>query len=118
MRYSDAMTITHVAAPDIPNPAYPNGGYPTRGKRLGPAWAAAWREIETASARGRWLDGKVLAERVAADKDLAEVTIVAVLGRAASAGLLAKTGREVVTTRGKRTRMFYALPGTPEPEDV
>lgn len=95
-------------APDIPNPAYPQGGYPTKGKRLGPAWEAIWRDLSRAAPE--FLDGKVLAEKVASKTELSPATLVALLGRAEKAGVLTKEGRPVHTgKRGLRVRMFYTI---------
>lgn len=89
------MTITYTDAPDIPNPAYPKGGYPTKGKRLGPAWREMWREIQKASARDRPTDGKALSDKVADKNGLSGQTLLALLSRAANAGLLVKETRAV-----------------------
>lgn len=98
---------TYTKAPDIPNPAWPKGGYPSKGKRLGPAWDAIWRALERSPVTP--LDGKELADKVAAKTELAPATLVALLSRAAAAGILTKEGREVQTGRGPRTRMFYRI---------
>jgi hypothetical protein len=108
------MTITHTKAPDIPNPSYPNGGYPTKGRKIGPAWQAAWRAMEKA---GDFLDGKELSEKIAPKHDLSPQTLVAILSRAEVAGLLVKEPRPVEvsitrtsgTTVGHRTRVFYRI---------
>ncbi len=100
------MTTTYTTAPDIPNPAYPKGGYPTKGKRLGPAWTTLWRALERAE---DGLDGKELTDKVAKKSDLAPATLVNLLSRAARAGLLSKEFRTVETTRGKRQRAFYRI---------
>jgi len=114
-------------APDIPNPAWPNGGYPTKGKRLGPAWADLWKEISKASARGNAVDGKELSGKVALTYGLSDQTLLALLSRAAGAGLLVKETRAVkvsvsrapsrATPEGRtinstRNRTFYRLPET------
>lgn len=100
------MKTLHTTAPDIPNPAYPKGGYPTKGERLGPAWASLWRALERAE---DGLDGKELTDKVAKKADLAPTTLVNLLGRAAKAGLLTKEFRPVKTTRGLRNRAFYRI---------
>ena len=94
-------------APDIPNPTWPNGGYPSKGKKLGPAWEAIWRRLSRTP--GEFLDGRELATKVAERHDLSPNTLVAVLSRAAAAGLLDKEGRSVQTGRGPRTRTFYRI---------
>lgn len=98
---------THTKAPDIPNPAYPNGGYPTGGEKLGPAWSAIWLKLNRATDH---LDGRVLADSVAPEHDLAPATLVALLSRAAKAGVLEKELRPVQSTRGARERAFYRIP--------
>jgi hypothetical protein len=100
------MTKTLIA-PDIPNSAYPRGGYPTKGAKLGPAWSAIWRKLSKAE---DFLDGRELADQVAAKYDLAPATLVALLSRAAKAGVLDKELRPVQTTRGTRDRTFYRIP--------
>lgn len=99
-------TRTRITAPDIPNPAYPKGGYPTKGKRLGPAWSALWLALERAD---DGLDGKELTDKVAKQASLAPATLVNLLSRAARADLLTKEFRTVQTTRGKRNRAFYRI---------
>jgi hypothetical protein len=101
------MTITVKSAPDIPNPAYPKGGYPTKGAKLGPAWSAIWRKLNRAD---DYLDGRELADQVAPKHDLAPATLVALLSRAAKAGILQKELRPVQTKRGARDRTFYRIP--------
>lgn len=98
------MTNTRTV-PDI------SPGYPSKGKTLGPAWAAMWTELTKAKRRkDPYLDGHELAALVAPEFELAPATLVAVISRAAQAGLLAKDPRAVTSTRGKRTRTFYAIP--------
>jgi hypothetical protein len=115
------MTITHTKAPDIPNPAWPKGGYPTKGKRLGPAWDKMWRALERVGTE--YLDGKELSDTVAKETDLSPATLVALLSRAAGAGILEKDTRAVsvpVVVRSKahpegrsiqssRNRTFYRI---------
>lgn len=106
---------TQIKAPDIPNPAYPQGGYPSKGRKLGPAWTRMWSLLDKALVP---LDGTELAETVAVEMDLAPATLVAVLGRAAKAGLLVKEPKDVKIERGSaarpmrdttRTRMHYSI---------
>jgi len=104
--YSMAMTVK-TDAPDIPNPAWPNGGYPTKGKKLGPAWSAIWRKLNRAN---DYLDGRELADDIAPKHDLMASTLVALLSRAAKAGVLEKEQRHVQSTRGLRRRTFYRIP--------
>lgn len=94
-------------APDIPNPAYPRGGYPTGGAKLGPAWAEIWKRLSNAD---DYLDGRILADKVALRHDLAPATLVALLSRAAKADVLAKELRPVKSGRGTRSRTFYRIP--------
>jgi hypothetical protein len=114
------MTTTRSKAPEIPNPTYPNGGYPTKGRKIGPAWQDAWRVLEKANG---FLDGKVLSEKVAPRHDLSPSTLVAILSRAEKAGLLvkemrpvqieisrpAKDGGEPRSTPAMRVRAFYRI---------
>ena len=100
---------TQTRAPDIS----PN--YPSKGRKLGPAWARIWSMLDNALVP---LDGKELADTVAAEQDLAPATLVALLSRAASAGLLTKEPKDVKIERSQadkpmrpttRTRMFYSI---------
>lgn len=121
---------THTKAPDIPNPAYPKGGYPTKGKRLGPAWDMIWRRLQR-SADG-WVDGTVVSAQVAEKTDLASGTLVALLSRAAKAGVLERKTMEVAVPmrlgvsganpNGKvvqsvRPRTFYRIPAPTRSDD-
>jgi hypothetical protein len=96
-----------LTAPDIPNPTWPNGGYPSKGVKLGPAWLAMWRKLGKAG--DEFLDGRSLAESVAPGHELAPATLIALLSRAAKAGLLEKDSRMVKGTRGMRPRTFYRI---------
>lgn len=114
------MTL-HTKAPDIPNTAWPRGGYPSKGKRLGPAWESIWRALERAN---DFLDGKELAEKVAGKTGLTASTLTALMSRAAAADILEKDSRPVTVQvelarskthpKGKvinstRTRTFYRI---------
>lgn len=114
------MTL-HTKAPDIPNRAWPKGGYPTKGKRLGPAWESIWRALERAD---DFLDGKELAETVAGKTGLTASTLTALMSRAAAADILEKDSRPVKVTvnmaksktypkgmaiTSTRTRTFYRI---------
>jgi hypothetical protein len=104
-------TNASTKAPDIPNPAYPRGGYPTGGAKLGPAWRDIWNRLSRAQTReDKFLDGRELADTVAIKHDLAPATLVALLSRAAKAGVLDKELRPVTSTRGLRNRTFYRIP--------
>jgi hypothetical protein len=98
---------TQTDAPDIPNPAYPKGGYPTKGAKLGPAWRDIWKRL---AKDGGFLDGRELSDAVAPKHDLAPATLVGLMGRAAAAGILAKEQRPVQSKRGTRMRTFYRIP--------
>jgi DNA-binding MarR family transcriptional regulator len=93
--------MTTKSVPDI------SPGYPSNGAKLGPAWAAVWRALDR---KGEdYTDGRELAAKVADRYDLKPSTLVAVLSRAALAGLLDKEGRPVTTGRGQRIRTFYRI---------
>ncbi len=98
--YSDGMTNT--LAPDI------TPGYPSKGAKLGPAWSLIWSRLRDRP--DEFLDGRVLAAEVAADQGLAESTLVALISRAAQAGLLDRDPRPVRSeNRGMRTRTHYRI---------
>jgi hypothetical protein len=96
--YSVAMTT--LTAPDL------TPGYPSKGPKLGPAWNALYRAL----ARGEdFQDGRVLAHKIAPKHDLDPATLVALLSRAAKAGILDKEPRPVMTQRGFRSRTHYRV---------
>lgn len=115
--YSREMKTTLIT---VPAPDFPGGrpgqdtGYPSKGKKLGPAWQQIWDRLRMSSDA---VDGKELADAVAPDYDLAPATLVGLLSRAALAGVLDKEHRSVQTTitrKGKttpatRTRTFYRI---------
>lgn len=97
--------MTNLTAPDL------TPGYPSNGAKLGPAWRAVWTELDKASrTQDPFLDGRELADTVAPDYGLAPATLVALLSRAAKAGLLNKESRSVVSARGNRNRTHYRVP--------
>jgi hypothetical protein len=97
--------MTDTTAPDL------TPGYPSNGTKLGPAWRAVWAELDKASqTTDPFLDGRVLADNVAPDYGLSPATLVALLSRAAKAGLLNKEARPVESPRGYRMRTHYKVP--------
>jgi hypothetical protein len=101
------MDMTTKTVPDI------TPGYPSNGAKLGPAWSAIWRALARADDA---LDGRELAAKVAPKYELAPATLVALISRAAKAGLLDREPRPVITGRGTRTRTFYRI-HVAHPED-
>lgn len=95
--YSVAMT-TATTAPDL------TPGYPSKGRKLGPAWVDIWRALSTSE---NHMDGRELAEVVAPSYGLAPATLVALMSRAAKAGLLTTEKHTVTGTRGNRVRTHY-----------
>lgn len=90
--YSVAMTTSTV--PDI------TPGYPSKGKQLGPAWNRIWAELDATD----YKDGQEIARAVAAETGLSPATLVAVISRAAKAGLLLTRPRRVeVPMEGRDT---------------
>lgn len=81
-------------------------GYPRTG-RIGPAWQKMWDRLQ---ASGDFMDGRELAAEVSEEVELKASTLVALISRAASAGLLDREQRWVVGTRGPRQRSFYRIP--------
>ncbi len=86
-------------APDL------SPGYPSRGERLGPAWAEAFAAL--AGNPGQWVDGTALWTEVAERHNLAPVTLRGLLFRMAAAGHLESESRQVQTERGKRSRTHF-----------
>ena len=88
-----------VTAPDL------TPGYPSKGSKLGPAWRDAWAEL--VSHPTEWLDSRVLAGELAPKHGLAVTTVVALLTRMATGGMMDRTYKVVQTQRGPRTRAHY-----------
>jgi hypothetical protein len=90
-------------APDITE------GYPSKGSRIGPAWADLWARL-VSMGRGDWEDGQAASVAVAESHDLAVTTVRNLLTSAARAGLLEQTYRKVdVPGRGTRVRTHYRI---------
>lgn len=70
-------------------------GYPSKGKRLGPAWKDAWAELTAATDP---LDGWALANKIAPEYDMEPLSIVQLLSRMATGGILEREQRMVETT--------------------
>jgi hypothetical protein len=92
--------MTNLTAPDI------TPGYPSKGRKLGPAWVSIWQQLSQAEDA---LDGRELAEDISGQHDLAPATLVGLIQRAAQAGILNREPREVASGRGPRTRTFYRI---------
>jgi hypothetical protein len=86
-------------------------GYPSKGKKLGPAWERVWAKLDATDYR----DGQEIARAVAAETDLSPATLVALISRAAKQGLLLTRPRRVkVPMEGRETpvirvRTFYRI---------
>lgn len=98
---TDMETKRTPTAPDI------TPGYPSKGKKLGPAWDAMWQKLTES---GEFIEGRELAEEVAPGFGLEPATLVALISRAAQAGLLDKDLQDVEGARGMRSRSFYRIP--------
>ena len=100
MSYSQPME-TVIGVPDI------SPGYPSKGKKLGPAWSTMWTVL--AESGTEFQDGKELAIETAKRYKLVPATLQAVLARAAVAGLLDREIRPVGTSvRKAGARAVYA----------
>jgi hypothetical protein len=94
-----AKTVT---APDL------TPGYPSKGPRLGPAWADIWRAL--ARVPDDFQDGYPIATRVAEKHGLSPSTLIGLIKRAATAGLLDREPKMVNTgKRGNRARTHYRI---------
>lgn len=102
--YSSGMET--MTAPDL------TPGYPSKGARLGPAWADVWAELTKHP--GQWHDGATLWEGIAPTHDLAAVTLRGLMFRMSAAGHLESEPRMVKTARGfrSRTQFRYVKKGT------
>jgi hypothetical protein len=104
-------TIEAPAIP-LPMPAQPArvSTYSPKG-RVGRAWAHAWKVLNDHKAAGPgYVDGNDLAAEAADSEGLATATMVGVLTRAATAGLLEKSHVITDGTRGPRKRTQYRIP--------
>jgi hypothetical protein len=98
--YSLGMELT--TAPDL------TPGYPSKGARLGPAWAAVWAELRKSP--GEWRDGHALWMDVAPRFQLSTETLRALMFRMATeAGHLESESRQVQTARGKRNHTHFRI---------
>lgn len=86
--YSVPMTTSE--APDL------TPGYPSKGPRLGPAWRDAWAHLRASPEE--WVDAWALADELAPAHDLEQLSIVQLLSRMATGGILERERRPVSTT--------------------
>ena len=107
--------MTTAIAPDF------NPGYPSKGALLGPAWQAIWDRMTVD--RLAWFDGRELCAEVAKVVGAQPATVVALISRAAFAGLLDREtrpvrvpiavkdgdGHTIGTRSGIRQRTFYRI---------
>jgi hypothetical protein len=109
-------------APDFSDGLPGHGaGYPSKGRKLGPAWQEIW---DTLRANPQGLDRIALAEAIAPKHDLAVGTLVAFISRAAKAGVLVGEARKKLSTvtrtvkstdskityEATRTKTIYRIP--------
>lgn len=103
--YSARMSLTPPTFDMAPPRAKPRTRlYPDPETGLGRAWAAAWAELVTA---GDFVDGMELAERTAPVGEVQPITMITLLTRAATAGVIERELRVMPSTRGARRRTFY-----------
>lgn len=104
MGYSEGMTdMTSTNVPDI------TPGYPSKGRVIGPAWAAMWRALASSAEP---LDGAELARTTAESMAVPQPspnTLTTLLQRGVKAGLLTVESRSIPGVRGNRNRAFYAV---------
>ena len=94
--------MTETKAPDL----LPN--YPSKGRRLGPAWNETWQKLMEAPP-GEYLDGPELAKEVAQNYNLAPLTVSNLLSKAARKNLLDVEMRRIEGARGPRPRAYYRI---------
>jgi hypothetical protein len=97
------MNAKRITAPDI------STGYPSKGTRLSPAWDEFWALLEASGTD--WVDGRDAAITIAPKHGLNPNTLVAMISRAAAAGLLERQGFlvEVNESGRRRTRTHYRI---------
>lgn len=103
--------MTTIIAPDL------TPGYPSKGAKLGPAWAELWKALQDATEP---LDGRALTEQVAPRHGLEPSTLNALLSRMKRANIIHGQPKSVdvevrmkdgSTRQSKRVRTHYALTG-------
>lgn len=82
-------------------------GYPSKGPRMGPAWSDLWAMLTKSGPD--FLDGREAAVAVAARRKMSPDSLVAMLARARTAGLLESEIRRVQGSRGPRSRAHYRI---------
>lgn len=90
-----------LTAPDL------TPGYPSKGPRLGPAWAAVWTELGRTP--GEWRDGHALWADIAPRYQLSPETLRALMFRMATGGLLERESRMIKTGRGMRAHTHFRI---------
>lgn len=88
MSYSVPMILTE--APDL------TPGYPSKGPRLGPVWRDVWAALRASPET--YVDAWALADRLAPGHDIEPLSIVQLMSRMATAGILEREKRPVTTT--------------------
>lgn len=88
MSYSVPMITSE--APDL------TPGYPSKGPRLGPVWKDVWAELQASP--DEWKDAWAVADRLAPRYDLEPLSIVQLMSRMATGGILLREKRPVETT--------------------
>ena len=99
-----SLAMTKLTAPDF------SPGYPSKGERLGPAWAKVWAILEYSGEHGRTKQS--LAAEVMRDESIkiAESTLIPLIGRAARLGLLTVETRKEPGARGwMRPRSYFRI---------
>lgn len=108
MSYSARMMTRDIPpAPDLTE-GWRQGraGYPSRGPKLGPAWAWCWEQLHNSH---DWQDGVELAAQAAERFELKPATVTQLLTRMATANLIDRQHRQVPSGRGPRSRSFYRI---------
>jgi hypothetical protein len=106
--YSSIMEITE-SPPDL------TPGYPSKGAKIGPAWAEAWKVLSESP--DPWCDGHLLCRAVAEHRSLHKDTVRGLLYRMVSGGILEREARNIkvtVTLKGKehtqlRSRTYFRI---------
>jgi hypothetical protein len=71
-------------------------GYPSKGPRLGPVWKDVWTYLQASPEK--WHDAWALADVLAPKYDLEPLSIVQLMSRMATGGILEREKRPVTTT--------------------
>lgn len=103
MCYSASME-TNTAAPDL------TFRYPSKGKKIGPAWQAAWNQLLQARKDGEgWVDGTDILSKIDPKLEMSPDTLRALLYRMVNGDILERDVMVVDTDKGPRAHTHFRI---------